>query len=163
MIEPSDGQCWQLVLWSIWPPFRGQFHHFIVRFTWILSADHVSNFAAGPLDEFTILFHNIPNCPVLMSWRLFCRGSKWMDYDSWRIFLEELTWRKRLNLEYVIEKLESTGKPYIINATINRGWITNTVIRKWWSDIVTFWGITGYVMPSDHYCYDNAKPSTCTN
>ena len=44
-----------------------------------------------------------------------------MDYDSWRIFLEELTWRKRLNLEYVIEKLESTGKPYIINATINRG------------------------------------------
>ena len=44
-----------------------------------------------------------------------------MDYDSWRIFLEELTWRKRLNLEYVIEKLESTGKPYIINTTINRG------------------------------------------
>ena len=67
--------------------------------------------------------HKSLDPPVLMGWRLFCRGSKWMDYDSWRIFLEELTWRKRLNLEYVIEKLESTGKPYIINATINRGWI----------------------------------------
>ncbi len=49
-----------------------------------------------------------------------CRGSKWLDYDSWRIFVEELSFRKRLNLEYVIEKLEATGKPYIINTTINR-------------------------------------------
>lgn len=45
------------------------------------------------------------------------RGSKWLDYDTWRIFLEELSWRKRLNLEYLIEKLELSGKPYIIDTS----------------------------------------------
>ena len=37
------------------------------------------------------------------------RGSKWLDFDHWRIFLEELSWRKRLNIAYLIDKLEFTG------------------------------------------------------
>jgi hypothetical protein len=30
--------------------------------------------------------------------RVRCRGSKWLDYDSWRMFVEDLSWRKRLSL-----------------------------------------------------------------
>ena len=43
-------------MWSIWPSIRGQFHQLLVILIRILSADQDSNFAAGPLDEFTILF-----------------------------------------------------------------------------------------------------------
>ena len=50
-------------LWAgcIWLSFRGQFHKFLVISDMIISADHASNFAAGPLDEFTILL--LYKCP----------------------------------------------------------------------------------------------------
>lgn len=43
------------------------------------------------------------------------RGSKWLDFDGFRIFLEELAWRKRLNIAYVVDKLEFTGSETEIN------------------------------------------------
>jgi len=39
------------------------------------------------------------------------RGSKWLDYDSWRTFLEELAWRKHLNLNFLLDKIVGAGKP----------------------------------------------------
>ena len=39
------------------------------------------------------------------------RGSKYLDYDTWKIFLEELAYRKRLTLEMITDKLLAAGKP----------------------------------------------------
>jgi len=41
------------------------------------------------------------------------RGTKWLDYESWKTFLEELSWKKRLNHSFLIEKLVTSGKPLI--------------------------------------------------
>ena len=48
------------------------------------------------------------------------RESKWLDFDGWRIFLEDLAWRKRLNIAYLVDKLEFTGKPQLLNPTVEK-------------------------------------------
>ena len=40
-----------------------------------------------------------------------CRGSKYLDYDSWKTFLEELAYRKRLGIDVIHDKLVAAGKP----------------------------------------------------
>ena len=39
------------------------------------------------------------------------RGSKYLDYETWKLFLEELAYRKRLAIEMIQEKLLAAGKP----------------------------------------------------
>jgi hypothetical protein len=39
------------------------------------------------------------------------RGSKWLDYDSWKVFLEELSYRKRVGIDIIHDKLLAAGKP----------------------------------------------------
>ena len=39
------------------------------------------------------------------------RGSRWLDYDSWRTFLEELAWRKNLSINFLLDKIAAAGKP----------------------------------------------------
>ena len=38
------------------------------------------------------------------------RGSKYLDYETWKVFLEELAYRKRLTFETIQEKLLAAGK-----------------------------------------------------
>ena len=41
----------------------------------------------------------------------YSRGSKYLDYETWKVFLEELAYRKRLTFEIIQEKLLAAGKP----------------------------------------------------
>ena len=63
---------------------NGDHHEFamVVRFNRILSADHVSNFAAGPLDEFTIFFLPVQRCEK--------RLAKIVKHDPGRTVKQEL-------------------------------------------------------------------------
>ena len=39
------------------------------------------------------------------------RGSKYLDYETWKVFLEELAYCKRLTFETIQGKLLAAGKP----------------------------------------------------
>ena len=39
------------------------------------------------------------------------RGSKYLDYETWKVFLEELAYSKRLTFETIQGKLLAAGKP----------------------------------------------------
>ncbi|XP_059087154.1 uncharacterized protein LOC131883658 isoform X2 [Tigriopus californicus] len=67
---------------------------------------------AGVIDNW-----NVTTTDTAIYFRKISKGSKWVDYDNWRIFLEELAWRKRLNLDYLIDRLELTGKPPVTNSS----------------------------------------------
>ena len=45
--------------------------------------------------------------------RKFSRGSIWLEYNDWRLFLEELAGKKGLDMREVIDKLELCGKPRV--------------------------------------------------
>ena len=34
-----------------------------------------------------------------------------MDYETWRLFLEEFAWRKRIHHDFMLDKLAQAGKP----------------------------------------------------
>ncbi|XP_071744301.1 uncharacterized protein [Lepeophtheirus salmonis] len=67
---------------------------------------------AGIIDNW-----NITTTDTAIYYRKISRGSKYLDYDSWRAFLDELAWRKRISVEYLIDKLEICGKPSYSNTT----------------------------------------------
>ena len=51
-------------------------------------------------------------------YKYYLRGSKWIDYDTFKHFLEEFAWRKRINHDFMLEKLCATGKPSPIKVHI---------------------------------------------
>ncbi len=61
---------------------------------------------AGVIDHWNVTAVDAANF-----FRKVSRDAKWLDFDGWRIFLEELAWRKRLNIAFLIDKLEAAGKP----------------------------------------------------
>eukprot|EP00094_Tigriopus_californicus_P000190 TCALIF_00184-PA protein Name:"Similar to CG45057 TPPP family protein CG45057 (Drosophila melanogaster)" AED:0.09 eAED:0.10 QI:78/0.8/0.83/1/0.8/0.83/6/149/296 len=79
---------------------------------------------AGVIDNW-----NVTTTDTAIYFRKISKGSKWVDYDNWRIFLEELAWRKRLNLDYLIDRLELTGKPPVTNSSVQTKNGKNALIK----------------------------------
>ena len=42
---------------------------------------------------------------------LIFRGSKYLEYEPWKVFLEELAYRKRIGIDVIQDKLLAAGKP----------------------------------------------------
>lgn len=61
---------------------------------------------AGVVDNW-----NITTTDTAIYYRKISRGSKWLDYESWKVFLEELSYRKRVSVDIIHEKLMAAGKP----------------------------------------------------
>ena len=60
---------------------------------------------------------NVTTTDTAIAFRKISRGSIWLDYISWREFLEEFTSRTRLDFQDVVDRLEMCGAPSLTEST----------------------------------------------
>lgn len=71
---------------------------------------------AGVIDNW-----NVTTTDTAIAFRKISRGSKYLDYETWKVFLEELAYRKRLDSQVIHEKLLAAGKPQPNQISVKAG------------------------------------------
>lgn len=71
---------------------------------------------AGVIDNW-----NVTTTDTAIAFRKISRGSKYLDYETWKVFLEELAYRKRMDSQGIHEKLLAAGKPQPNQISVKTG------------------------------------------